>query len=391
MKKFRPFPLYTDRGITIALILLMIFGTLMIASAEMGDAGGDVSVIAGVIIRQIVYLFIGSVFYVILTRLSPFIFSRHIYRVLIFVVAGVLIITRAFGSIGGAYAWLRFGAFTIQPSEFAKVFIILLEAKLLTQNFKSDEQALKVFKEVFFTMVIYAIIIVIWEKDTGSGIIFFGIAYLLMLIPKHPAFKKWQRLMFLVMVIGVILGILVLSPIGTATIDLLGIDDYRIDRFLSAADPFSDQYGSGYHLVMSLVAFATGGLFGVGYGASVHKYMNFPNPSSDFILPVIVEELGIIGLLLIVLLYGFIIYRLIKYSMSKYADIRARMVFLGVISYFLLHFILNVGGVSGLIPLTGVPLLLISSGGSSAMAAMISLGVAQNEIIRLRKLQKEGQ
>ncbi len=387
-KRFSIFLKNSDRFITMALLALMVFGTLMIASAEMGNAQGDTSVIAGVIIRQIVYLTLGTILYLFLSRFTLFKLRKKIFDGLAVAMFVVLLVTRLFGDLGGAYAWIRIGSFTIQPSEFAKVFLIIYYARSLSANFKDEETERNQFRYLIYMMLIYAGTIVAWEKDTGSGVILFGIAYLLLLIPKSPALNKYQSTMRLIMVIGIIFIIFLLSPIGTAILNSLG-DNYMISRFTSAADPFADQYSTGYHLVMALVAFATGGLFGVGYGNSVHKYMNFPNPSSDFILAVIVEELGIFGLVILVFLYGVIIIRLAKHASSKYADLRAKIVFLGVILYFGLHFILNVGGVSGLIPLTGVPLLLVSSGGSSSLAAMIALGIAQNEIIRIRMIARE--
>ncbi len=387
-RRFNIFLKNSDQWITIALIILMVFGTLMIASAEMGDAQGETSVIVNVIIRQLAYLAIGIGCYLFLSRFSVFKLRRKIFDTLAFVMVAVLLSTRLFGDLGGAYAWIRIGSFTIQPSEFAKVFTIVYFALSLTQNFKDSEEERNKFRRLLYLMLAYTVIIVIWEKDTGSGVILFGIAYLLLMVPKRQALYKYNVRMRLVMLAGIGIIIFVLSPIGTSLLNSLG-DNYMISRFTSAADPFADQYSTGYHLVMALVAFATGGLFGVGYGNSVHKYMNFPNPSSDFILVVIVEELGIIGLIILVVLYGIIIIRLARHATNKYADLRAKIVFLGVILYFGLHFILNVGGVSGLIPLTGVPLLLVSSGGSSSLAAMIALGIAQNEIIRIRMIAKE--
>lgn len=385
-KKFRILPLFADNYITVALTALMIFGTLMIASAEMGSEAGNVSAIIGVMIRQVIYLTIGTIAYIALSYISLFNFPKRFYTpIMVIAVSVILVATRLFPPSGGAYAWLRFGSFTIQPSEFAKVFIIVLIAKMFTLNFRTNEETRYTFVNLMLTILFYTAIIFGVQKDTGSAVILFGIGFLLLLIPKHKAFYKYQRYMFIFLVACVIIVLLILSPMGTVFLESLDSDSYMIGRFLAAADPFKDQYASGYHLVMSLVAFATGGLFGVGYGNSVHKYMNFPNPSNDFILPVIVEELGILGLCLILLMYGTIIFRLIKHMNNKAADIRSKLVFMGVILYFSLHFILNVGGVSGLIPLTGVPLLLISSGGSSAMAAMCALGIAQNEIVRTKR------
>ena len=132
---------------------------------------------------------------------------------------------------------------------------------------------------------------------------------------------------------------------------------------------------------MSLVSFANGGLFGLGYGNSIHKYMNFPNPSNDFILPVIVEETGILGFITFLILYGCLLIPIVNASF-KTERLSSKIVLLGVFTYFTVHFILNIGGVSGLIPLTGVPLLMVSSGGSSLLASLIALALAQNEMKR---------
>ena len=178
--------------------------------------------------------------------------------------------------------------------------------------------------------------------------------------------------------------LLVLSPIGTSFLKKLS-GDYRIARFLSSANPFEYIYDDGYHLVMSLISIATGGWFGLGYGNSIHKYMNFPNPSNDFILPVIIEEMGIVfGLLPVVVLYIIMLVTLFRYGLKvKYAS--HKMVLLGSFMYLVVHFILNVGGVSGLIPLTGVPLLLVSSGGTSAIATFLAIGLSEYVISSYKK------
>ena len=135
---------------------------------------------------------------------------------------------------------------------------------------------------------------------------------------------------------------------------------------------------------MSLITFASGGFFGVGLGNSIHKHMNFPNPSTDFILPVIVEEGGVFMFIIIVLLYLGIIIPIMHKS-NKTQDDYSRIIFAGFLFYFIAHFILNVGGVTGLIPLTGVPLLLLSGGGSSLVACFGIIGSCQLEIIRGKK------
>ncbi len=378
---------YRDRYITIAMLGLMVFGLLMIASAEMGNANGDISVITEVFIRQTAYLLFGLICYSFMARFSGLHLSKYMYYLLAIVMGGLLLVTRLFGSSGGAYAWIRLGIVTVQPAEFAKVFMILLYAKTFSMKYDTDEKARANFRGMLMVMLVYTAIILVWQSDLGTAVVLFAMSYLMLLVVQDRAVIKYRTIMMLIMLVGFALIVFLLSPLGTLFLESLPFDSYMIDRFISSANPFADQYNTGYHLIMSLVSFATGGLFGVGYGKSVHKYMNFPNPSSDFILPVIVEELGMFGLAIIVVLYGTIFVRLARYATRKSADQRAQIVFLGTFMYFALHLILNVGGVTGLIPLTGLPLLMISSGGSSAAAAMAALGAAQNEIVRIRKLE----
>ena len=163
----------------------------------------------------------------------------------------------------------------------------------------------------------------------------------------------------------------------------LPLQEYQINRFLSAVNPFIDQYDTGYQLINGLVAFATGGWFGLGYGNSVRKYTRFPAANTDFILAIIVEELGFVGFMAMFIPYCIIIFRLIRYAQKTNSE-KAKIVLIGVASYIAIHIFFNVGGVTGLIPLTGVPLLMISAGGSSALATLVAIGIAQAVIARIR-------
>lgn len=355
----------------------------MITSAEMGSSAGNASIIISAVLKQAVFVIIGIIAMAILSRQSIFKFNEHIIVELGFYgIIVSLLITRLFGSVGGAYAWIRLGPISIQPSEFAKVYVIVAFAKLLDRDYgpaKNKEN----FKKLLVRSIILAFIIAIYQKDFGSALVLFGISYVLLLIPGRKEFIIYQRRMLLVFFGVVLFAIFMLSSAGTALLE--SFNDYRAVRFLASANPFKYQYDGGYHLVMSLVSFATGGLFGLGYGKSIHKYMNFPNPSNDFILPVIIEELGVVwGFIPIVIMYSAVLISLARFGM-KSQRIREKMVFMGVFMYFVLHFVLNVGGVSGIIPLTGVPLLLLSSGGSSTLACMIAIGIAESEIINYKK------
>ena len=376
------FSRYADKTIIIATLVMLVFGSLMIISAEMGNNAGDTGTITSTAIKQGLFCVLGIIAFVILSRMRILKFRVHYYWIAYFILLFVLLSTRIFGAANGAYAWIRFGNFTLQPSEFAKVFIIAFGAKMVGVDRR--EQNKNFFLRYFVAVLAYVFIIVVWQHDLGSGVVLFAIAYCICLIPNYREIKEYQKWMFRLVLVGVIGIVFILSPWGTKLLEKLGGGSYQIARFLASADPFKYQYDDGYHLIMSLVSFATGNLFGLGYGNSIHKYMNFPNPSTDFILPVMVEELGLIGFILFLLIYFFILFPIIRYSIKvKYNS--SKMVLFGVSLYFIIHFILNVGGVSGLIPLTGVPILLLSYGGSSTLASLCALGLAESEIIRYRK------
>lgn len=355
----------------------------MIISAEMGGNAGEMSIITKTALRQCLIVAAGFVVMIVLMKMPLFPFRIELYWIAYGFFLILLLLTRAFGAANGAYAWIRLpGNFTIQPSEFAKAYIILFGAKMLGKDRKEDN--IKYLKQFLIAAAVYFVIILIYQKDLGSAVVLFGITFIIVMIPPYKEFTDFHMWMLIVLAGGLLaIGLMLSPPVTNFLMKHSG--NYMIGRFLAAANPFMFQYDIGYHLIIGLVSFATGGWFGLGYGQSIHKYMNFPNPSNDFILPVIVEEMGVVlGLMPILVLYGIIFYRLIKHSL-KTTKTTCKMICVGTVAYLAIHFVLNVGGVSGLVPLTGVPLLLISSGGSSLWAVMMAFGLCENEIINYTK------
>lgn len=376
---------YGNKIITFSAIALVIFGSLMIASAEMGNSVGDTEYLSGEIFRQVIYAIASIILYFISMRLKMYKLSYTLYYGLYVALIGALFACRLFPPVGGAYAWIRFAGFTVQPSEFAKVFMILFGAKLLGKDHKEKNyNNLIIFGG---TSIFCALVIFLVQNDFGSAFVLAAICYFVALVPTHKETAKIRKVMLIILIAGLAFIPLIFTGAFSAFLKKLP-QSYMVGRFLAAADPFLYRYDNGYHVIMALVSFANGGIFGLGYGNSIHKYMNFPNPSNDFILPVIVEELGIIGFAGLLIGYCLMLIPLMRASFkAKYLS--SKLVYIGVFTYFVVHFILNVGGVSAFIPLTGVPLLLISSGGSSLVASMMGLGFAQSEIIRNRKIDDE--
>ncbi len=194
-------------------------------------------------------------------------------------------------------------------------------------------------------------------------------------------YKKYKKLVWIALAVAVIiLGFLI-------TAVLQGYQLQRIDSWLKPLK-IENIYDSSWQLVNSLIAFTDGGIFGLGLGNSIQKYDYIPEAHNDFIGAIIYEELGIFGLALMIIPTAIIIFRLLKYA-DQIQNNKSRVILIGIASYFMLHLFVNLGGVSGLIPMTGVPLLLVSSGGSSTIAALIAIGIAQAIISKFNKEQLE--
>ena len=222
----------------------------------------------------------------------------------------------------------------------------------------------------------YVLIVLLVQKDFGSAMVIALITFIIVMIPTNPQLRTTKILAGVVIALlfgGIIL--IVYTKFGENLINALP-DGYQKNRFLSAINPFADKYDSGYQLVNGLIAFASGGWFGKGLGNSVRKYTDFPAASTDSILSIIVEELGFVGFLVMIILFGIIIFRLLKYA-QKIKTEKAKIILVGVAMYFMIHIFFNIGGVTVSLPLTGIPLLLISSGGSSTISAMMALGISQ--------------
>ncbi len=368
-----------------AAIILLLFGLFMIASATMGSYAGENSILIATIIRQVVYCLGSLLMLWFFSRVAVIDFRQKIveYGALALMIS--LLLPRLLGmGTSGAYGWLTIGPISLQLSEFMKVCAIVYIAKMLSKNYKSVYEARKVYLKIILLVFVVTGIIIGWQRDTGSGIVFFCMCALMLLVPKSKLYERIRKWVFYATILGLVVIVVFITPIGTALASLFDSNNYIVGRFLASANPFLYPFTIGYHLILSFVSFASGGWFGMGYANSVHKYMNFPNADNDFILAIIVEELGFVGFLFLFLLYAVIIVRLMKHALDKKSDTRAQIVYVGVMAYLVLHFFFNAGGVSGLIPLTGVPLLLVSAGGSSIIATMMAIGLAENEIKRIR-------
>ena len=272
--------------------------------------------------------------------------------------------------------------FKLQPSELAKLTMIGFSALFYnflykTKNIKKKFYLVPLILTAMFSGLIFL------AKDLGSAMILFLIGTMIFLsIPfKHPKEKQVKRNTIVTLIIFVLLG-----AIGAKTL----LSERQWNRFTYKAPCTRYKESTGYQVCNGFIAIKNGGLFGVGFGESKQKSLYLPESHTDFIFPIIVEEAGLIVGIIVILLYLFVLFRLYKISVNTY-NLRNSILAYGTFSIFFLHISINLLGVLGVIPLTGVPLPLLSYGGSSTIVFMTLLFITQRVSIenKQQKLQLE--
>lgn len=378
-----------DVLIQLAVIVLIIFGTMMIVSTNVGKTTEDPYIIPKIIIKQMVYIIIS---YIFMTFFANNFTMRRAQRFILPIGLAVIVslfCTQFFEGVLGSKAWIRIpipglGEMTIQPSEFAKVFMVVLMAVFVEMNaWKKNLTFWQIVRVpvIFFGIIAIAIL---FQRDLGTLGVLSLICAFCYFIPTHPSLRKTQRILCILMIVGVFSLTFIMSEPVINFLNKIEPLQHVAVRIENAINPFIDPHGNGYQLINGLYGIARSGFTGVGLGNSIQKYGYLTQSDNDFILSIIVEELGIFGLLIVVVMYVVILQRLFYYAFHTKSE-GYKIILIGTAMYIFIHFALNVGGISGLIPLTGVPLLFISSGGSSLMAIMTAIGISQAVISRIRR------
>ncbi|WP_376769031.1 rod shape-determining protein RodA [Clostridium psychrophilum] len=344
-------------------ICIVAFGCINIYSATSKDYG------TYYIRLQIIFFILGLIMAYLFLVFDYMLIEN--YAVIIYW-AGVilLIINQAFGSTtNGANSWIRIGSVGLQPSEFAKIGMILMLAKKLDEMEGKINNPRNLFELMFYAAV--PMILIVIQPDMGMTMVSFfivlGIFYCIGLNYK--------------VIIGGITSVLLLvvgiwnSPI---------MQSYWKVRLTSFLDPTKNSLGSGLQLIQSQIAIGSGGIFGRGFGKGV-QFSSVPENHTDFIFAVLSEEWGLIGALILILLYGIIIYRLIGIAKES-KDIFGTVVCVGFISNLLFSIMQNIGMTMGLMPITGITLPFMSYGGSSLLTSFITLGIVLNVGMRRKKI-----
>lgn len=330
-------------------------------------------------IRQ--FLFVVSSFLVGFTIVLRIPTSKYKYLVPFMLVGVVAALVGLFfyGMISNnAQSWYDLGFFNLQPAEFTKSVLILYMAVFYSRSLKKNTS-------LYYNLIPLAIagiifVLVAMQPDLGGALIIAGIAVLLFLA--IPLGKKNQLLLFKVCGIGaVLLGVAVLY--GGA--ELLSSKQLQRLQFQNPCSRYTED--TGYQVCNGFIAIHNGGLLGRGLGNSTQKYLYLPEAHTDFVFPILVEELGAIVGILVLFGYLFILYRILKIGKEARGNIRNMLLCYGTFLLILLHLLVNLMGVLALIPLTGVPLPFLSYGGSFTINLILLLFVVQNVAIENKNLK----
>ena len=382
----------SDSIINLVVFLLICFGSTMIVSTNVGQTTTNSMVVLNTFVRQIIYV---GLSYLCMYLINRF-FSLERYGMFKFIIlpaaAFALGITQFFAESGGSKSWIRIGGFSIQPAEFVKPLVAVMIAYAVF-SVKNRPKKLKNFKSLYGKTIAWIFVFLLeifFQKDIGTLTIVFMISFVCLLTVDFPSIRKTTRNLKRLFFAGVmiILIFFCFTDIGTNIIAQTPFS-HIATRFRNMKNPYDDVYQEGYQPANALYGIANSEIIGQGIGNSMRKYVYLTQADNDYIFAVMIEETGIFGLFILVILYGILFFKLFYYAF-KTNNLAYKVILTGNATYLFMHFFLNVGGVTCLIPMTGVPLLFISSGGSALMAICIMIGISQNCIsdIRNNELKK---
>lgn len=344
-------------------ILLSVFGCLMVFSASIVVAvSNEFGVEPDYFFWRQLRSLVVALFVFAVTLLLPYKIYLSLYKWIILACVAALFAVFAIGTIGGgAQSWIQLAQVTIQPAEFAKLGVILYLAGVFSKKQAYINQfSVAVVPPLIFIVLIFGLIYK--QPDLGSGMIVLMISATVILC----AGLRWKH----------IVGLMGLGAASVTILMLFFASENQTRRFASAYHPFADPQYGGFQLIQSYLAMGTGGLTGVGLGQSVQKGF-IPEPHTDFILAIIAEELGIIGVAFVIFGLGFIVVKGLQTAI-RCKDVFGSLLAVGISCMIGIQTFVNVGAMSGLVPVTGVTLPFISYGGSSLVLLMASMGILCN-------------
>lgn len=342
-----------------ATLLLLGVGLLALYSISVSQINADIK--TSFFIKQVTAFVIGIVLMFILALTDYHYFRAH-SKIVYFLMIIILLVVLIKGSlIRGTTGWISIGFFNFQPVEIAKILLVISLASFITKS----KAMLSEISRLIASFVLAGVVIslVLMQPDFGSALVL--VAILMTMIFLSGIEWKYLVSMF-------ILGILSLIVIWFL------LADYQKNRIINFVNPENDPKGSGYNVIQSMVAVGSGGIKGKGLGHGSQSQLNFlPENHTDFIFAVIVEEFGVLGAGIIILLLLVIFYRLKKIA-ELAMDNFGYLIVTGIMVMFFVQVVVNIGMNIGVMPVTGIPLIFLSYGGSSLISSFMAIGIINN-------------
>lgn len=351
-----------DMLLLVATLALVAFGTVMIYSSSSLMALEKFKDGEFFIKKQVFFVTIGMVSMVLFSKIHFTMWRKLAYPILLVsVLLLCLLLIPGFGvRAGGATRWLRMGIVSIQVSELAKVAMVIFLADYLSRRWNHlSEIKLPFFIPLLVTGLVAFLIF--RQPDYGTAV-------LIALITLIMLFLAGIKMRYLLSILALFIPLAIL---------LLFMKGYRVERLVSYLDPWKDPLKSGFQIIQSFISFGSGGATGVGLGGGIQKLFYLPEPHTDFILAIIAEESGLVGVVMVIGLYAILIHRglAISYRME---DFFGNLLAAGLTLVVAFGVMINIFGVMGLIPLKGIALPFLSYGGSSLLMSMVAVGILLN-------------
>ena len=346
----------------IIVTIMALYGIIMIYSASSVWAQYKFNDAFHFAKYQFIFFIISFLCMLIVKKIDYNLYKRHSNKILLLsLILLILVLIPGIGTLrNGSRSWFKIGPFGLQPSEIAKVSLIIFLSKYLEKNQNNLSNIKKSILPVLGIIFLFFGLIML-EPDFGTGMV---IVLSLMLILFISGVKlKFFASLGILGILG-IAGLIIIAP-------------YRLKRIISFLNPWSDPLGSGYQIIQSLYAIGPASLLGLGFGKSIQKQFYLPEPQTDFIFAIICEEFGLVGAISVIVLFISLFYIILKISL-KQNNLFAKYLSFGLGMQIILQGTLNLCVVTSLIPVTGVTLPFFSYGGSSLLVSMISIGIILN-------------
>lgn len=363
-----PSPLFSPRGMNLdfpllaGCLALLGLGLVMITSASSEVAAVQSGNPLYHMIRHLLYLVIGLGAGAVVLMI-PLETWQRLGWLLLLGAAGLLVLVLIPGigrEVNGAMRWIGFGAFNVQPSEIAKVFVVIYLAGYLVRRQAEVRESWGGFFKPFVVLLPMAGLLLM-EPDFGATVVMMGAAAAMLFLGGVGLFR-------FALMVGLAIG---------AVVVLVQAQPYRMARLTNFTDPWADQFGAGYQLSQALIAFGRGEWFGVGLGNSIQKQFYLPEAHTDFVFAVLAEELGLVGALVTLGLFVFVSVRALYIGLwaEKAKQFFAAYVAYGLAFLWVGQFLINIGVNAGLLPTKGLTLPFLSYGGSSLVICCVSLAL----------------